>query len=444
MIPGSDDAIAAARKAALTAAIARHREGRLAEAEAAYRQVLAGAPRDPDALHYLGVLCHHRGENADAVDLIQRAIAGAPGYADAHNNLGNVLRALGRTEEAAAAYRRALALRPDDASIENNLGMTLRWLGQVDDAIALHRRAIARAPDRGVGYFGLGQALRASGDLEGAIAALYESVARAPDHISAYQSLARALQRAGRGAEAVGVFERWLARDPGNPVASHMLAACSGREVPPRASDAFVLAVFDTLARQFDEHLRELDYRAPELALEAVAACAGAPRAALDVADAGCGTGLCGALLRPYARRLIGVDLSAAMLARAGGRAVYDELVEAELTAYLRERPAAFDLIVSADTLVYFGDLRAVLAAAARALRPAGHVVFTVERADVEEEGARAGYRLEAHGRYAHTAGYLRGETAAAGLALVSMAASTLRLEGGHPVAGYVVTARKA
>ena len=28
----------------------------------------------------------------------------------------------------------------------------------------------------------------------------------------------------------------------------------------------------------------------------------------LDVLDAGCGTGLCGPLLAPYARRLVGVD----------------------------------------------------------------------------------------------------------------------------------------
>ena len=92
----------------------------------------------------------------------------------------------------------------------------------------------------------------------------------------------------------------------------------------------------------------------------------------LDVLDAGCGAGLCGPLIAPCARRLVGVDLSGRMLAQARDKNVYDELIQRELTSYLRDSPAVFDAIVSADTLVYFGPLRDVVAAAARALRPGG------------------------------------------------------------------------
>ena len=99
----------------------------------------------------------------------------------------------------------------------------------------------------------------------------------------------------------------------------------------------------------------------------------------LDVLDAGCGTGLCGPLVAPYARRLVGVDLSEGMLARARARNVYDELVRRELTAYLHDCTGAFDVIVSADTLVYFGPLEEVLAAAGNALRAGGVLIFTVE-----------------------------------------------------------------
>ena len=60
------------------------------------------------------------------------------------------------------------------------------------------------------------------------------------------------------------------------------------------------------------------------------------PSKSLDVLDAGCGTGLCGPLVAPYARRLSGVDLSAGMLARAKEKNVYDALVQGELTEYLR------------------------------------------------------------------------------------------------------------
>ena len=72
------------------------------------------------------------------------------------------------------------------------------------------------------------------------------------------------------------------------------------------------------------------------------------------------------------------------MLAKAAKVAsVYDELETAELTAFMRAHPAAFDLVVSADTL---GLLRRCSsepcsAPRRRALRPGGHLVFTVEQA---------------------------------------------------------------
>jgi predicted TPR repeat methyltransferase len=60
------------------------------------------------------------------------------------------------------------------------------------------------------------------------------------------------------------------------------------------------------------------------------------PSLHFDVLDAGCGTGLCGAILAPFARRLVGVDLSEGMLAHAKAKNVYHELVKAELGGLLR------------------------------------------------------------------------------------------------------------
>ncbi|MET0852550.1 MAG: tetratricopeptide repeat protein [Candidatus Rokuibacteriota bacterium] len=429
--PGDPDALARA--------IDHHRAGRLDEAEDVYRRVLVARPRDPDALHYLGVLSHQRGRGEEAVALIRRAVGAAPDYADAHTNLGNVLKELGRLEEAAASYRRALELSPHHAPTISNLGATLRALGRLDEAVAQHRRALELAPRSATAHLNLGNALRERGDLDGAIAAFFAAVEIQPS-IGAYQGLGRALYRAGRSPEAIGVFQAWLQQEPGNPIALHMLAACSGHDVPARASDGYVQRIFDDMAEGYDDHLRDLGYRGPELARQALATAAGSPRRALDVLDAGCGTGLCGAVLRPYARRLAGVDLSDSMLARARGRGVYDELVAAELTAYLAGHARAFDLVLVADTLVYFGDLAPVLAAAAGALRPDGLLVFTVESAEEEGDAPPEGYRLNVHGRYSHAAAYLR--EALAAFTAVSILPATLRHEVGRPVAGYVVTAR--
>jgi predicted TPR repeat methyltransferase len=236
------------------------------------------------------------------------------------------------------------------------------------------------------------------------------------------------------------VYDEWLRLDPGNPVVLYLRAACLGQGAPDRAPDAYVEHVFDDMAENFDAHLVDhLDYRAPRLLCDALAAALPPPAAALDILDGGCGTGLCAPLLRPYARRLIGVDLSGGMLARAAGRKTYDDLVKAELTGFLRGHTETYDVIASADTLCYFGDLALIVQAAAEALKAGGVLAFTLE--DVGDGGS--GYQLQPHGRYAHARKYVEDALVAAGLVPQSIASVVLRKEGGQPVAGHLVVAKK-
>ena len=128
------------------------------------------------------------------------------------------------------------------------------------------------------------------------------------------------------------------------------------------------------------------------------------------------------------------------MLAQAHDRKVYDELVKRELTAYLRDSPEAFDVIVSADTLVYFGSLESVISCSADALRPGGHLVFTVE--ELIDAATDTGYAIRPHGRYGHACRYVERVLADANLQ-PAIARAELRLEAGDPVSGLVVRAMK-
>lgn len=427
---------------ALATAVRLHRSGRLEAALEIYRRILAACPDHPDALHFLGVLSHQLGKSQEAADLIRQVIALKPDHLDAYNNLGNVLKHQGKLEEAAAAYRHVIALCPDHADAHNNLGTVLRAQDRLDDAIAAYQTAITLAPDHADAYLNLGNAYKKQGKVEETIAAYLKTLALKRYASDAYKNLGTALYVAGRVPEAAAVYRIWLYHEPDHPAARHMLAACSGQDVPPRASDAYVQTLFNRFADSFDDQLASLDYRAPELVAQVVADELGAAERQCDVLDAGCGTGLCGPLLRPYARRLTGVDLSPAMIEKARARQVYDALIAAELTEHLQQAPARYDLVVSADALVYFGDLQPVFAAVATALRSGGRLVLTVEQAP--DAAAQAGFRINPHGRYSHTEMYLRQTLTQAGLNVRSVAAATLRKEHGEPVAGAVVLACKS
>ncbi len=488
---------------ALAVAQRHQRQGQIAAAKRIYETILADSPGQPDALHFLGLLHYQLGRNDQAIHYLERAITLSPDYADAWNNLGNVyqtlgnleqaelayrhgleyapsadvwnnlgilLRRLGRLAEAEQAYRQAILLRPSFAMAFNNLGRLLQERGDLPgateqlqhalvlapeapevlhnlgNALALqqqheaaqqiYRRAVAAGADA---YTELATVLRERGLVEDAISAYRRALDINPQHTNAYYYLGMLLSACGRREEAVHCYQQWSEQEPGNPVALHMLAACGALAIPPQADDRYVETLFDGFANSFERRLASLDYQAPHLVVEAFARCMGAPNHAMTIVDAGCGTGLCGPLLRPYAERLIGVDLSRPMLDQARLRGDYDELIKQELTAFFQQQPpASLDAIVSADTLVYFGALQTLFGFVASSLKIGGCLAGSVEQLSAP---ATLGYHLNPHGRYSHALDYLHNVLAQCGLALQDWHACTLRQEMGMPVIGIVFTA---
>ncbi|MHB8813457.1 MAG: tetratricopeptide repeat protein [Steroidobacteraceae bacterium] len=392
-------------------AIEEHKAGHLPDAEAEYRRFLEHRPDDPDALNFLGMLRGQSGDPTEAAALLRRSVEAEPSNPHAWLNLGNVLVILSKPEEARAAFTKATELAPELAIAWFNLGVCLgRCKQPLEAASALHR------------------ALKIE-----------------PGNLRAYEALALVLHRLGNYAEAAEVFREWLAHDPGNPFALHMLAATSGSGAPPKAADEYVRQLFDDFAGHFDENLTSLQYRAPHLIAERLGREAPG-NSSLDVLDAGCGTGFCGPLVRSLARSLVGVDLSAGMIEKARARGGYDELIVEELCAFMTSRPGSFDVVISADTLVYFGALEDPLRGARSCLRRGGLLIFTVEHWDPSEDaGSReASYRLATHGRYGHTERYVRAALEGAGFDEVSVERGVLRRERGSDVMGLVVRARAA
>jgi predicted TPR repeat methyltransferase len=218
----------------------------------------------------------------------------------------------------------------------------------------------------------------------------------------AFRAALLLLQRFGYHAEGQLVARLWVERFPASEAARHLAGAARGARCK-RASPSFLIEHFDDYAERFDRHVvDELGYRVPE-ALGALLGGTLPARQDLDVLDAGCGTGLCAPWLRPIARHLVGVDLSPNMLERARGRRLYDALVEGDLVAVLARAPAAWDVVIAADVLIYLGDLAPLVTALAGALRESGRFAFSIEDLAGDRD-----WDLKPGGRFAHSSSYVR------------------------------------
>jgi tetratricopeptide (TPR) repeat protein len=196
-----------------------HQQGQLPQAEALYRQALALAPRNFDALHLLGVIRHQGGRSAEAIALLGQALAIKPNEAPAHSNLGLALAELGRLEDAVASFDRALSLQGDFADALLNRGNVQARLGRHADALASYDAVLALRPVDVRALYGRGNALAALGRHEPALAA-YEQVLRMhPADAGAHVNRGNVLLSLGRSDEALACYDCALALEPGNPVA---------------------------------------------------------------------------------------------------------------------------------------------------------------------------------------------------------------------------------
>ncbi len=197
--------------------LALHQAGRLAEAEAIYRDVLKRQPRHAAANHLLGLVRLQRGDADGAARSIARAIAARGDDPQYHGNLGVALDAAGRPTEAVASFDRAIALSPGFAEAWSNRGKALRQLGRLEEAVASYREALARKPGEAGFQLNLANALADLGDLPTAETAYREALALRPCYPAALSGLCRMLEALGRADAAVAAGEQAAARYPREP-----------------------------------------------------------------------------------------------------------------------------------------------------------------------------------------------------------------------------------
>ncbi|HVN05692.1 MAG TPA: tetratricopeptide repeat protein, partial [Bryobacteraceae bacterium] len=208
----------------LEAAQAHHQAGRLDQAEALYRTIVAGRPNDPRVLYLLGLAAHQRGAQEQAEDWIRRAIA-ASGHpvAELSNTLGAILGARGRTTEAIQCFEEAIALRPDYTEARQNLSKSCCTLGSAfaerkmrAEAAACFRLAVEMDPLNAAAWNNLGVMLRADPQrAQEAVACFEKAVEIDPAHADAWNNLGNVRRGQERVAEAIECARKAIALRPG-------------------------------------------------------------------------------------------------------------------------------------------------------------------------------------------------------------------------------------
>ncbi|WP_141703862.1 tetratricopeptide repeat protein, partial [Methylobrevis pamukkalensis] len=122
----------------MKAAKAARARGRLDDATALHRQIVALDPTRWRNLVLLGNMLKDTARYAEAEEVYRDALRRAPGEANIHLQLGHLLKLAGRRQEAMAAYERAAALSPSSPAHEE-----LRGAGIADHQAAAFERALA-------------------------------------------------------------------------------------------------------------------------------------------------------------------------------------------------------------------------------------------------------------------------------------------------------------
>jgi predicted O-linked N-acetylglucosamine transferase (SPINDLY family) len=196
-----------------------HEEGRLAQAEALYRQVLSTDPDHFEAQHLLGMLCLQQGRTEEALALVTAALDARPDDPHTLSTYGAILNKLRRYEEAVAIYDKALIAWPDFTDALVNRGIALKDLKRFDEAFANYDKALAISPAYTPALINKGVLLSELQRLEEALECYDKALALQPHSAAALSNRANTLLKLKRVVEALETYDRALAVDPNNPLA---------------------------------------------------------------------------------------------------------------------------------------------------------------------------------------------------------------------------------
>ena len=286
--------------------------------------------------------------------------------------------------------------------------------------------------------------LSENGDHSAAAGLMQNALDLVPNWAAGWFQLGEFAEKGADKPRAVDAWRKVLEFDPNDTLGAGLKIAMIEGRTPALPPSAYVAAMFNDYASQFDDSLVEkLQYTVPAKLSALVNAHLGSGHKFFNAVDIGCGTGLFGAEIAANCYRLEGYDISDSMLAKAAAKKIYNHLGRADLSlppdqSGLFGSPRRADLVSAADVMIYLGDLKAAFANVSQVIKPDGVFAFSVEKSPQD-----SGFELLPSLRYAHSETHVATTLAANGLETIAAEEAVIRMDAGEPITGLLFLARR-
>lgn len=415
------------------------------KAEKICRKILKKNSNNATVLINLGNILFIKKEYDEARFCYQKAEQVEPDSFIAKVNISNLYLEKGDYPRAEEYARKALQINPNNYMGLNVLGTALLEQEKYDEAITILKEALVFNNQDSWLYNYLSRCYQEKGLIEAAIQSGWQAIQISPQEESHHINFGYMLYEMSLDSNDKMIKEyalKWLQNFPQNKMAEHMGKAILNEAIPEFANVEYVQKIFDVFAPDFEKVLEDLEYQTPQIMGKFLTEIYGTDsHPKLSILDAGCGTGLCGKFLKPYARflSLEGVDISSKMLEKAREKKLYNKLFCQDIIEFLSGKKQSYDLIVSADVLTYMGKLDSFFSSAAKALKQQGRILFSITANSLNDSD----YILHQSGRYHHHRKYVEKQIKKYGFFIEKEEYKTIRKEASEDVKGYIFCIKK-
>ncbi len=450
---------------------ALYRQRQLEQGLFAYTTALKIEPTLNDAHYNLALIYSQQNKNEEALHSLKELLEKDPQHLRPTLQIAKIYYNQGDFSASIPVFKKALELQADNAEIHHDLGLSLLANKDYAAAITEFKKCLVLDKQHSEAHYHLATAYLQEEELQKALNHYLQQLSISP-HLDAYYNIGVLLTTLNRNEEAIPYFEEVLRLDPDyqnahlnlgvihlkfgrqtaainhyeqalkiNPKDSeinYILAGLSQSEATPSTAPAQYLShLFDQYALYYDKHLQEhLHYQVPEEIFNSLKNHTELLQAKWNILDLGCGTGLSGILLQPFAKQLVGVDISENMLDLASQKNIYTQLEQADISDFL-DSAQDFNYMIAADVFSYHGKLESLFAKAQAALASNGYFSFSVER------GFKYPYHLEQSLRYTHTKEYIQELIQKYHFNCISFDNLVLRRQQNDTVEGYLLLLQK-